>query len=86
MDLLWDENRPDTCLSLGLDCRTCVQRSASTVATLSPGLSGAAAQQIFTQIFPAPGCAPMAIAFAHSYLEADGATRQSPVLSIVAAA
>src|SRR5581483_128367 len=71
MDTLWGENRPEACLSVGLDCRTCVQRSASSVATLCPGLGSAGAEELFFQIFPAPGCAPMAAAFAGAYAETE---------------
>ena len=85
MDPLWDENRPASCLKVGLECRTCVQRSASSVAAICPNLNLAAAEQVFFQIFPSSGCAPMAAAFAISYSEAD-AGRKTPGLTIVAAA
>ena len=87
MDLLWDDNRPETCLSLGLDCRTCVHKSAATVASVTPGLGMAGAHQMFFHIFSSPGCAPMAIAFAQSYVDAEAASRRTtPALAIVAAA
>jgi hypothetical protein len=86
MDLLWDENRPETCLSVGLDCRSCVQRSASSVAAVCPGLGDAGAQQVFYSIFPSSGCAPMSAAFAMAYVEAQAPARKSSGLAIVAAA
>lgn len=86
MDILWDENRPDACLSVGLDCRTCVQRSAASVALLCPDLGAAGAEQIFVQIYPAAGCAPMTAAFATAYAEAQMPARKGPGLAIVAAA
>lgn len=84
MDPLWDENRPESCLSVGLDCRTCVQRSAASVALVCPGLGAVGAEQVFLQIFPSPGCTPMASAFAASY--ADAEARRTPSLAIVVAA
>lgn len=86
MDTLWDENRPETCLTVGLDCRTCVQRSAAVVASLCPGLDADAAQQMFPQVFPSVGCSPMAAAFALAYAESDTNVRRTPGLAIVAAA
>ena len=85
MDPLWDENRPESCLKVGLDCRTCVQRSASSIAAICPSLSPAGAEQVFLQIFPSSGCAPMATAFAICYAEAE-AGRKTPGLAIVVAA
>jgi hypothetical protein len=85
MDPLWDENRPESCLKVGLDCRTCVQRSASSIAAICPGLGTAGAEQVFLQIFPSDGCAPMMTAFAASYAEAETGRRTSPLTIVVAA-
>ena len=85
MDPLWDENRPESCLKVGLDCRTCVQRSASSVASVCPGLGSAGAEQVFLQIFPSEGCAPMLAAFAAAYAEMDAGRRASPLSIVVAA-
>ena len=53
MDLLI-ENSPETCLSLGLDCGTCIHQAAATVAKISR-LEPHGIQQIFLQLYPSPG-------------------------------
>ncbi|HUA19058.1 MAG TPA: hypothetical protein VMB25_09965 [Bryobacteraceae bacterium] len=67
----WTENRPETCASLGLDCSACVRQSAATVAGLCQEMEPAGLHQIFIQLYPSPGCRPMAQAFQLSYLEAS---------------
>jgi hypothetical protein len=79
MDYLLDENRPETCIALGLDCRTCIQKSASSVAHVCHGLESAGIQRIFGQLYTSPGCTPMAAAFEAAYLEASNPVRK-PVL------
>ena len=79
MDYLLDENRPETCTSLGLDCRTCIQKSASCVAHVCYGMESADIQRIFARLYTSPGCAPMAEAFAAAYLEVSTPSRK-PVL------
>ncbi len=79
MDYLLDENRPETCLDLGLDCRTCIQKSASSVAHVCHGLESAGILKIFSQLYTSPGCAPMAEAFEAAYVEASSPIRK-PVL------
>lgn len=64
------ENRPETCASLGLECSACVRQSAATVAALCRDMEPAGLHQIFVQLFPSPGCRPMAQAFQLSYLDA----------------
>lgn len=79
MDYLLDENRPETCMALGLDCRTCVQKSASSVAHVCHGLESVGIQRIFTRLYTSPGCIPMAAAFEVAYLEASNPVRK-PVM------
>ena len=79
MDYLLDENRPETCLALGLDCRTCIQKSASSVAHVCYGLESAGILRIFNQLYTSQGCAPMAESFEIAYLEASNPVRK-PVL------
>jgi hypothetical protein len=86
MDVLWDENRPDACLSVGLDCRTCVARSAASIASLCPSLSAADAERVFFEIFPSKGCAPMSAAFIAAYEDTETTRRKTPGLAIVVAA
>lgn len=69
MDLLAGDNRPETCSAMGLDCRTCIQRAAATVARICSGLSTSGAQEIFFQLYPSEGCAAMAPAFEAVYLQ-----------------
>ena len=69
MDLLAGEHRPETCASIGLDCRTCIQRAADSVARICSGLSRSGAKDVFFQLYPSPGCAAMAPAFEAVYLE-----------------
>ncbi len=65
------EYRPETCASLGLDCSACVRQSAATVAALCHNMQSVGLHQIFIQLYPSPGCRPMAQAFQHSYVEAS---------------
>ena len=79
MDYLLDENRPETCMALGLDCRTCIQKSASSVAHVCHGLESDGIGRIFSQLYTSPGCSPMAEAFEIAYMEAFNPIRK-PVL------
>ena len=69
MDLLAGENRPETCAMLGLDCRICIHKVATSVARICAGLAPSGAQDLFFQLFPSPGCSPMASAFESAYRE-----------------
>ncbi len=82
MDLV-TENRPETCSSLGLDCATCVQRSASTAAAICPDLQPAGVHRIFFQLYASPGCHPMAHAFMRAY--SDAGTPSKPMVVAVRA-
>jgi hypothetical protein len=66
MDLLI-ENGPEFCSSVGLDCGTCIERCASTTATLCRDLQPLGAHRVFFQLYPSPGCHPMAEAFVRAY-------------------
>jgi hypothetical protein len=70
MDLV-TENLPETCSSLGLDCGSCVARCASTTAAICPDLEPSAVHRMFFQLYPSPGCHPMAHAFLSAYDEAS---------------
>jgi hypothetical protein len=82
MDLV-TENRPETCSSLGLDCASCIQRSASTSAAICPGLQPAGVHRIFFQLYSSPGCHPMAHAFMRAY--SDAGTPSKPMVVAVRA-
>ena len=85
MDLV-TENRPETCSSLGLDCGTCIQRSASTAAAICPDLQPAGVHRIFFQLYPSPGCHPMAHAFMRAYDDAGDAVKPMVVAARATAA
>lgn len=69
MELLFGENNPEMCQSLGLDCGTCIRKAAGSVAKICYGLDSRGTQQIFFQLFPSPGCQPMSHAFELAYRE-----------------
>jgi hypothetical protein len=73
MDLIFDENRPETCLQVGLDCRTCIQRAAASTSKVCAGLTPVGVEQVFFQLYPSQGCSPMAPQFAAVYAETLGA-------------
>lgn len=84
MDILLDDRSPAACLPLGLDCRSCVQRSAGTVAAICRGMTPEGVGRVFVQIYPSAGCAQMSVAFESAYYDA-AAPRKSVVRAIVAA-
>ncbi len=69
------EHRPETCSTLGLDCGTCIHGAANSIARICHGLESAGVQQIFFQLYPSPGCQPMAQAFELAYHESLTAQR-----------
>jgi hypothetical protein len=78
------ENRPEICSALGLDCGACIHSAAASVARICHGLEARGVQQIFFQLYPSPGCQPMAQAFELAYQESSNAQR--PRLSFASAA
>src|SRR3984885_12352907 len=76
MDLV-TENQPETCSNLGLDCGTCIQRCASTTASICPDLQPSGVHRIFFQLYSSPACHGMAHAFMRDYDEA--ATPSKPM-------
>jgi hypothetical protein len=65
-----NDNRPETCSTLGLDCAACIQRCASTTAAVCPDLQPAGIHRVFFQLYASSGCHPMAHAFVRAYEEA----------------
>lgn len=63
------EPNPESCSRIGLDCGSCIQRSAASVAQICNGMEAPALQQVFFQLYSSPGCYPMAQAFALAYEE-----------------
>ena len=84
MDLL-PENSPEICSNIGLDCGTCVHRSASSVAAICRGLDPAGQEQIFFQLYPSPGCHAMAPIFALAYQECSPAEEPARAFASAAA-
>jgi hypothetical protein len=82
MDQLLTENRPETCLALGLDCGTCMRKSASSVARICHGLESHGIQQLFLQLYPSAACRPMAQTFELAYRESSNTA--IPILTTVA--
>lgn len=84
MEAYIEERSPATCHSLGLDCYSCVARSAESVASVCRGVPGHGLSKIFAQLYPSAGCAPMAPAFEDAYFGAS--PLRKPVVRAVAAA
>ncbi len=80
------ENRPDSCENVGLDCGTCVQRCASSTASVCPDLQPAGAHRVFFQLYPSPACHPMAHAFARAYQEASTPSKPMGIAARAASA
>jgi len=75
---LFTENQPESCARVGLDCDGCVQRSASTTATVCQDLLPSGAHRVFFQLYSSPACHPMAEAFVAAYQ--DAVTPSMPVM------
>jgi len=78
------ENKPETCAELGLACRDCVRAAAASVASVCQDMEPVGAQRVFFQLFPSPGCHPMAQAFELAYRESFAAPE--PALAFASAA
>ena len=76
-----EDNRPETCSSLGLECASCIERCAATTAAICPDLEPAGVHRLFFQVYPSPGCHPMSHAFMRAYNAA-----QTPLKPIAVAA
>jgi hypothetical protein len=72
MDLLMVENSPEACAAVGLDCRQCVQSSATSVARVCGGMQEAHVRSVFFQLYPAAACSTMLGAFQRVYAESIG--------------
>jgi len=85
---LFVENGPEFCSSVGLDCDSCIQRCASTTATICQDLQTAGVHRIFFELYPSSACHPMAQAFLRAYQEAvtPSISVMRPELVIAAAA
>lgn len=84
MDLLVGDHRPETCSTVGLECGACMRKAAASVAQICGGMDAHSVQQIFFQIYPSPGCRPMASTFEKAYRELS--TPVKPLVAVAAAA
>ena len=81
MDPLQTEYDPKICAKLGLDCGTCTREAARHLARVCGGLAPQNLHRIFVQLYPSPGCQPMARNFVVAYAESAPIPAQSqPVL------
>lgn len=67
-----ENDYPQLCGQVGLDCHTCVQATGRELAKACKGLRGKMIGQLFVQIHPHSACSKMHLAFARSYHEAAG--------------
>ena len=85
MELLATENRPETCIALGLDCGACMRAAAFSVASICSAVDTQSLRTMFFELYPSPGCRPMAQSFELAYLE-QTALAGNPILATAAAA
>lgn len=85
MDPLSTENRPETCLALGLDCNTCMRKAAGSVARICGSLDQSGVQKVFLELFPSSGCRPMASTFEVAYRQTSGFPVAVPATAVAAA-
>jgi len=74
-----DDNRPQSCYEVGLNCRDCSAENARELARLCVGLRGKAVSQLFLQVHSHPACAPMHAHFADAYREASSQPVSKPM-------
>lgn len=58
---------PERCSEVGLGCSQCTEHTASQLAQICKGLQAKTVAQLFVQIYPARGCAPMQAHFVQAY-------------------
>ena len=71
MNLAMDNNYPQLCFEVGLNCEACTSETAAQLALSCRGLRGKAIGQLFVQIHPHSACARMHAHFASSYRAAS---------------
>jgi hypothetical protein len=62
---------PRICHEVGLDCETCTEATARSLAKICKGLKGKMIGQLFVQIYSDPACAKMHAHFAEAYMTAS---------------
>jgi hypothetical protein len=66
-----DNDYPQFCINVGLDCATCTEETARQLAQTCRGLRGKLIGQLFVQIHPHAACSRMHAHFAASYRNAS---------------
>lgn len=87
-----DLPKPESCYAAGLECRSCVQRSAANLAQICLNLSAEGVRNSFFKVYPDHACLPMARTFVRAYRTAHTAPDDSvdepledfPLLAILA--
>ena len=64
---VFEEHSPSRCDAVGLDCETCVSRSAREIAACCGSLQGDGLTKIFASLYPSGGCSPMNGLFSIAY-------------------
>jgi hypothetical protein len=62
---------PRICHEVGLDCETCTEATARSLAKVCKGLKGKLIGQLFVQIYTDPACSKMHVHFAAAYMTAS---------------
>jgi len=76
---LFEEHSPSRCDAVGLDCETCVSRSAREIAACCGSMQGDGLTKIFASLYPSGGCSPMIGLFSVAYQEAVCVARATVV-------
>jgi hypothetical protein len=85
IDILVNDLRPDGCLDVGLDCRTCTHATASDLASICEVLDRQGLREAFVQIYQNPACNPMFSIFERAYGEAVSPRTTRPLAATAAA-
>jgi hypothetical protein len=67
LDILVNDARPDDCLDVGLDCRTCMHGTAANLAAICKVLDRRGLREAFDQIYQHLACGPMFSIFEQAY-------------------
>lgn len=67
MESLREDDRPQICWSVGLECGRCAAEAARKLAEICAGLTQDGLGRVFFQMFPDAACAPMHGHFVRSY-------------------
>jgi hypothetical protein len=85
IDILVNDVRPDGCLDVGLDCRTCMHGTATDLVAICEVLDRRGLRETFAQIYQHPACGPMFSLFERAYGEALNHRTTRPLAATAAA-